>query len=115
MEHRWGLRTQVDETVHVWTPDRIAAQGRLTNVSISGARVLSSLPVQLWSRVKLRMSTANGLAKNRYTTEAQVVRLEKDGFAVEWCEFAPPAARALIRNARAQILNQRTVASTRNG
>jgi hypothetical protein len=34
--------------------------------------------------------------------EGHVLRLGRRGFAVEWCEFAPPAIRALIRIARAR-------------
>jgi hypothetical protein len=115
MEHRWGLRARVDEVVHVWAPGHVGASGRLTDVSISGALVRSSLPVHLWSRVKFRFATSNhGVGKTRSTAEAQVVRLEEDGFAVEWSEFAPLVARALIRNARTQILKQREGASTQN-
>lgn len=112
MEHRWGLRSAVDQAVHVWAPNGVAARGQLLNISISGALVRSSLPVQVLGRVKFRVTTSNCRGKPKWTAEAQIVRVENDGFAVEWCEFAPPAVRAVIRDARAHILDQRAVAST---
>jgi PilZ domain len=114
MEHRWGLRTAVDEVVHVWAPSHVGSSGRLTNVSISGALIRSSLPIQLWSRVKLRLAASKDPVRKTHTmAEAQVVRVEPGGFAIEWSEFAPPLARALIRDARVKNLAQRDVASTK--
>jgi hypothetical protein len=70
--------------------------------------VASTLPVRLLERVKLKIEAFPGPSKVKLTAEALVVRVEPGGFAVEWCEFAPPAIRALIRSARAQMLEQQT-------
>jgi hypothetical protein len=105
MQHRWGLRREVDQAVHVWTPG-LAARGQLRNISISGAFVASSLPVRSLGRVKLQIKGLKGADKAKFVVEGHIVRVARDGFAVEWCEFAPPSIRALIRNTRAQILNQ---------
>jgi hypothetical protein len=106
MEHRWGLRRDVDQAVHVWAPGGVASPGRLRNISISGAFVVSALPVRLLGRVKLQARTSMGKGKAKLTAEAQVVRVQDDGFAVEWSEFAPPAVRAIIRDDRAQTLDR---------
>jgi hypothetical protein len=97
--------------VHLWAPGGVAAPGQLRNISISGALVQSSLPVALFGRIRLRVAPPGGPGKGKWTTEAQVVRLDGNGFAVEWCEFAPSLARALIRNARAHALDQRALTS----
>jgi hypothetical protein len=112
MEHRWGLRREVEQAVHLWAPGGIAASGQLRNISISGALVRSSLPVALFGRIRFRVATPGGPGKGKWLAEAQVVRLERNGFAVEWCEFAPLLARALIRNARAHALAQRALTPT---
>jgi hypothetical protein len=108
MEHRWGLRRRVYRSVHVWTVGRVASVGRLRDVSISGAFVETSLPVQPLSRVRFQFKPTAHEARSRCTADAQVVRLENHGFAVEWCEFAPPAVRSLIRTARAEMLSGET-------
>ena len=99
--------------MHLWAPGGVAASGQLRNISISGALVQSSLPVALFGRIWLRVAPPpGGSGKGKWLAEAQVVRLEGNGFAVEWCEFAPLLARALIRNARAHALDQRALIPT---
>jgi PilZ domain len=108
MEHRWGLRRDIDQAVHVWTAGGLASSASMLNISISGAFLSCPLPVQPLSRVKLQIKGFKGPGKVKLTAEAQVVRVERDGLAIEWCDFAPPAARALIRNARAEVLDRLT-------
>ena len=95
--------------MHLWAPGVVAASGQLRNISISGALVQSSLPVALLGRIRFRVTAAGGTGKGKWMADAQVVRLEGNGFAVEWCEFAPQLARALLRNARAHTLEQRAL------
>lgn len=98
--------------MHLWAPGGVAASGQLRNISLSGALVQSSLPVALFGRIRFRLAPPGGPRKGKWTTEAQVVRLDGNGFAVEWCEFAPLLARALIRNAEARALDQRAFTPT---
>jgi hypothetical protein len=106
MEHRWGPRRDIDQAIHVWTPTGTAAAGQLRNVSSSGGYIETSLPVEPLMRVKvqLKLSGPVGHGSSRLKAEGHVVRVGRDGFAVEWCEFAPPAIRALIQLARSQAL-----------
>ena len=106
MEHRWGPRRQLDQAIHVWTSAGVAAAGQLTNLSTSGGFVTTSLPVEQLARVTVRLKLDENIdrSKGKWTAEGHVVRIEDDGFAVEWREFSPPAIRALIRIERAQIV-----------
>jgi hypothetical protein len=96
MEHRWGHRREISRAVHLGTRSGLAARGRLTNVSISGAFVVSPLPVSLFSYIKVQFTAMVNGKRARMAVEAQVVRKEAAGFGIEWCEFAPEAVRALV-------------------
>jgi hypothetical protein len=74
----------------------LAGQGSLCEVSLSGARLDCTLPLSLSSVVLVQFAVryADGSPK-RVTLEAEVVRQTDTGFALEWAEFAPEAARAL--------------------
>ena len=96
MEHRWGHRREISRAVHLGTRSGVAARGRISNVSISGAFVVSSLPASLYSYVEVRFTAMLDGKRTRMAVEGQVVRKEAGGFGVEWCEFAPEAVRALV-------------------
>jgi hypothetical protein len=68
----------------------------LCEVSLSGARLIASLPFPLLSVVLVQFSVRrpDGTPK-RVTLEGEVVRRTDTGLALEWVEFAPEAARAL--------------------
>ena len=95
MEHRWGYRREINRQVNLETRGGLAARGRITNVSISGAFIASHLPVRLFSYVSVHFTTQHHRKRTPITVEGQVVRKEASGFAIEWCEFAPEAVRAL--------------------
>jgi hypothetical protein len=65
-------------------------------VSLSGARLISSLPFPVLSVVLVQFSIRrpDGTPK-RVTLEAEVIRRTDTGLALEWVEFAPDEARAL--------------------
>jgi hypothetical protein len=96
MEHRWGHRREISRTVHVGTRSGPAARGRISNVSISGAFVVSPLPVSLFSYVEIQFTGMVNGKRTTLTVEGQVVRKEATGFGLEWCEFAPEAVRSLV-------------------
>jgi|SRR5450756_1435370 len=96
MEHRWGQRRAVDIATQLRTPGGVIAQGRISNVSVSGAFIATKLPLALLSHVNVRLARPASERGARGHAEAQVVRRESDGIAVEWCELAPAAVRALL-------------------
>jgi hypothetical protein len=95
MEHRWGHRSEINRAVHLETRGGLAAQGHVTNVSISGAFITSSLPVRLFSHVTVHFTATHHHKRHRMAVEGQVVRRDSSGFGIEWSEFAPEAVRAL--------------------
>jgi len=94
MEHRWGNRHEVSQSVRVATHSGVASRGRITNVSMSGAYVEASLPVTLLSYVRVQFNSA---ADGRPTmVEGQVVRKDANGFGLEWRELTPAIVEACI-------------------
>jgi hypothetical protein len=94
MEHRWGNRHEVSQSVRVAMHGGVAARGRITDVSMSGAFIEASLPVRLLSYVRVQFNAA---ADGRPTMiEGQVVRKDATGFGLEWRELAPAIVAACI-------------------
>jgi hypothetical protein len=96
MEHRWGHRREINRAVHLETRAGLASRGRITNVSISGAFVVSPLPVPLYSYIQVQFTGRSHGKRAQMAVEGQVVRIDDAGFGIEWCEFAPEAIRALV-------------------
>ena len=96
MEHRWGHRREISRAVHLGTRSGLAARGHISNVSISGAFVVSPLPVSLFSYVEVQFRAMVNGKRAVMSVEGQIVRKEAAGFGIEWCEFAPEAVRALV-------------------
>lgn len=95
MEHRWGNRNEVSQSVRVATHSGVAARGRITDVSMSGAFVEAPLPVTLLSYVRVQFNSA---VDGRPTmVEGQVVRKNATGFGLEWRELTPAMVEACIR------------------
>ena len=96
MEHRWGNRHEISQPVHIGTRDGSVARGRTRNVSMSGAFVVSPLPVSLFSYVQVQFTATLNGKRTATAIEGQVVRKDVTGFGIEWCEYAPAAVRALV-------------------
>lgn len=96
MEHRWGHRREINRPIHLVARGGLGARGRICNVSISGAFILSPLPAPLFSYVSIQFTAMLNGERTTTAVEAQVVRKDESGFGVEWCEFAPEAVRALL-------------------
>jgi hypothetical protein len=96
MEHRWGNRHEISRPVRLGTRGVIAARGRICNISLSGAFVVSPLPVSLFSYVQVQFTPMLNGKRTATAVEGQVVRKEGMGIGIEWCEFAPAAVRALV-------------------
>ena len=96
MEHRWGNRHEISRPVRLGTRGGIAARGRICNISLSGAYVVSPLPVSLFSYVRVQFTAMLNGKRTGTAVEGQVVRKDATGIGIEWSEFAPAAVRALI-------------------
>jgi hypothetical protein len=106
MEHRLGLRRQVNRPAYLWVPGGVASLGEITSVSISGAFIAAPVSLPLLARIRIRLASLPGHKKVKVLLDAHVVRHDPGGFAVEWCEFAPGPVRALIRAHRATSLDR---------
>ena len=95
MEHRCGYRRAVNVPVVVRAAGGLVGRCTLCEISASGARLATSLPLPLESLVEIRFASVRG-ARGGVTIEAEVVRRTENGFGLEWTEFAPEAARSLF-------------------
>jgi hypothetical protein len=101
MEHRWGVRVELDCAARLVLHDGPVGEGRLRNASISGA--LIATPLRLAPLTPLNVVLTAGRGESRRTVElpACVARLDPVGFAVEWRDMAVPTLVALLREAGA--------------
>jgi hypothetical protein len=96
MEHRWGERLQVTLPVRIRAACGLVGTGLVTNFSVSGAFIATNLPVTVLSQVRVsfvagQRHEARALRTRGTSFDAQVVRQNSAGFAVEWCEFGADA------------------------
>ncbi|MBS0418624.1 MAG: PilZ domain-containing protein [Proteobacteria bacterium] len=94
MEHRWGHRHEVIQSVRIATHNGVIGRGRIRNISTSGAFVEADLPLQLFSRLRIQFNSA--LDGRPTVVEGQVVRKDIKGYGIEWRELAPEAVAALV-------------------
>ena len=84
----------------VRTRNGVTVQGRVLNVSASGALIRGLLQVPLHTQVLVQIDAPGRLA-GRISLAGEIARQTPEGFAVEWSEFAPQALRDLVREAAA--------------
>jgi hypothetical protein len=99
MEHRWGVRIDLDCAARLVLHDGPVGEGQLRNASISGA--LIATPLRLAPLTPLNVVLTTGRGEKRRTVElpACVARLDPEGFAVEWRDMAVPTLMELLRAA----------------
>jgi hypothetical protein len=83
MEHRFGQRFRCGTTVRLSAGDGITGQGRLANVSLSGAYLETSLPLPLFATVEVASETGGRAGVELL---GSVVRKDARGVGIEWCE-----------------------------
>ena len=97
MEHRWGERVQVDFPVRVIAHRFSVREGRLADLSVSGALVQAEFEARLLSRIQVALDSPLWTKHESPIVEAYVARRHKHEFGIEWCEFAPRAVKELLR------------------
>jgi hypothetical protein len=102
MEHRWGERVQVDFPVRVTALRFSVREGRLGDLSVSGAWVKAELDARLLSRIQVAIILPLWSKHEPPLVEAYVTRKLKGGFGLEWCEFAPAPVSDLLRTIAAR-------------
>jgi len=102
MEHRWGERFAVHQTVELASGSLPLVAGSLENVSSSGAFVRTQGRGPPRGPVEVILQDSGSARSPSVRLPAYVVRETESGVGIEWCEFAPRAIRDLmIRDRRA--------------
>jgi hypothetical protein len=97
MEHRWGERIPVDFPVRVTALRFSVRDGRLSDLSVSGALVTAELEARVLSRIQIALVLPLWAKHESPIIEAYVTRKHRNEFGIEWCEFAPRAISELLR------------------
>jgi hypothetical protein len=97
MEHRYGIRYSSAIDVFVRSQSgQLAAKGRLTDVSISGAFVRTSTPIAPLSSITIEVLSVVASARRFKPIEAQVIRRTDSGLGIEWKELTPASLSQLV-------------------
>jgi hypothetical protein len=114
MEHRWGKRVNVDLAIRIAGRPYNVRQARLVNLNASGAYIRVCTDLRLLSRVQIALTLPQRLAQPTPVICAYIVRRDKDGVGLEWCEYGPRAVLELLRHAAPhRPARERTVAHGR--
>jgi hypothetical protein len=101
MDHRWGERFSFDLTVKVAARQHAVRPGRLTDLSVSGAKIQISADLRPLTRIQVAIALPSRLSQPTPVVSGYVTRRFADGVGIEWSEFAPDAVRELLKAARA--------------
>jgi hypothetical protein len=95
-EHRWGERFPIDLSVRVTVRSLPEIEGRLKNLSLSGALIEADFVFRLNSLIEISMRLPTPLER-KTTLKAHVIRKCNADVGVEWCDFGPSAVKELLR------------------
>lgn len=87
-----GVDFPVRITAHPFT----VRHARLINMSVSGASLTPDLALRVLSRIQVVIETPHTVRSEAPAVAAYVVRSDKHGIGIEWCEFAPPVVSELL-------------------
>jgi hypothetical protein len=91
MDHRWGIRTSIDAPLRLFSAATGEREGRLCNLSLSGALIRVDVELKLLTPVALV------IGHTLSSIDAYVTRIGRDGIGVEWCEFSPTTVAKLLK------------------
>lgn len=93
MEHRWGERFRINQTVTVRDAKGWTAVARLRDVSISGAFIECRHPFDTASWVTIHF----GHGGRSVAVDGFIARWTREGLGIEWSEFAPEVVTELLK------------------
>jgi len=96
MEHRWGERVAVRNTIELVSGSAQPIAGSLENVSSSGAFVRTGGRGPPRGPVEVILWDGDSGRRHSDRIPAYVVRETAAGVGIEWCEFAPRPVRELM-------------------
>jgi PilZ domain len=97
LEQRWGRRFRVNIPVRVSAGALARVDGRMKNLSLSGALMKSDCDLRLHTRIEVYIELPPP-SPRAAVVEAHVSRKLKEGVGIEWCEFAPNIVKDLLRS-----------------
>jgi hypothetical protein len=97
MEHRWGERVRVNIPVHVSAASLAGFDSCVKSLSLSGALLKSDCELRLHSLIEVHIQLS-APSPRVAVVMAQVSRKLEEGVGIEWCEFAPPIVKDLLRS-----------------
>jgi hypothetical protein len=103
MEHRCGRRSPLDMSGRLHLSSGRVIEGRLKNLSLSGALMHTDGPVPLLSRVVLEVDNDDLRQAHLHRITGYVVREATQGIGIEWAEFAPTAVTVLLSWSAARL------------
>jgi hypothetical protein len=98
MEHRWGERIRVDFPVRLVTRPFSKRDGRLTDLSVSGASIHTHVLIRPRSRLEVTLLASPWARHEAVVVSAFVTRRYRQGVGIEWCEFAPAPVGSLLHS-----------------
>ena len=99
MEHRWGERVELGCPAQLLLPDGSHVNGHIRDASISGALIDADERLPVYATLSVRLVTGEGLRRRVVELPACVVRVTREGVAVEWRDMAVPTLIDLLREA----------------
>lgn len=99
MEHRWGVRVDLDCPARLVLHDGPVGVGQVRNASISGALIATACRLAPLTPLHVVLTAGRGERRRTIELPACVTRLDRTGFAVEWRDMATPTLVALLREA----------------
>jgi hypothetical protein len=97
IEHRWGERFPINLPVQLSVRAVNGIDGRLKNVSLSGALIEADIALRLNSLVAIKLRLPGPPHREAFL-QAHVTRRSDADVGIEWCEFAPAAVKDLLRS-----------------
>ncbi len=104
----------MDILVRVHSRPYAVRTGRLTDVSMSGGFIVTSVDLRELRRLQIALVLPHGFSQATPVIGAYVARRHPDGIGVEWCDFAPHAVVELLRSPAAKSRNQATFRAPHN-
>jgi hypothetical protein len=96
LEHRWGERVKVNIPVRVESNHSTGVNGRMRNLSLSGALMTSDSDLRINSLIEVSIALPPPSTRTA-VIKALVSRKFNEGVAIEWNEFAPNIIKELLR------------------
>lgn len=104
MEHRWGKRSTLDVAVRLHSSSGITFRGRIANLSLSGALVLTEVRLPVFSQLLVELDEDGDWGDpDRLLGEAYVARETRAGLGLEWTEFSSAAVAELLSLSAARL------------